>query len=143
MNATTIAFLVNRRAEMTGEMDTLNGRIQQMHADLASLDSVIHQLDPEYPLGAIRPKYRRAETPAEHGAMSRAVLDHLRRAGEPLHANELAKRIMAERGMHAGDRALARAMVKRVGMALRYQRTNGIVREVGQDGARVLWEVAG
>ena len=142
MNDQTIAFLVKRRAELTGELNTLNERIQQVHADLASLDSVIHQLDPDYPLGTIRPKYRRAPTVAEHGSLSRAVLDHLRRAGEPLHSNEIAKRIMVERGLRDGDRALARAMGKRVGMALRYQRTNGIVREAGQEGTKVLWELA-
>lgn len=142
MADTVLSALVKRRAEVLGEMDIMQGRIQQAHADLASLDSVIHQIDPEYPLGTIRPKYRRAQTTAEQGSLSRAVLDNLRRAGQPLSSVELAKRIMAERGLHAGDRALTRAMGKRVGMALRYQRTNGMVREAGQDGSRVLWEVS-
>lgn len=142
MTDPTIAALVKRRAEMTGKLDRMQRDLQQLHADLASMDAVIHQLDPDYPLGAIRPKYRRAPTAGEFGSISRTVLDHLRRAGEPLAAPEIARRIVAERGLNAGDRALARAMAKRVGMALRYQRTNGLVREAPGDGRYARWEVA-
>lgn len=54
---------------------------------------------------------------------------------------DIADRIMAMRGLNAGDRSLRRNMVKRVGMALRYQRTNGIVREANGPGQCVLWGV--
>lgn len=59
--------------------------------------------------------------------MSRTVLDTLRRAGKPLSAKEIEARIMADRGLNAGDPKLRRSMSKRVDMALRYQRTNGMV----------------
>jgi hypothetical protein len=67
-------------------------------------------------------------------------LDHL--LGKPISAKDLSGRIIAERGPNTGDPKLRRAMSKRVGMALRYQRTNGMVREVAMDGA-VGWEVDG
>lgn len=78
----------------------------QMHADLASLDAVIRQLDPEYRLESIRPKYQRAPSAAEFGSMSRMVLDVLRRASEPLSAEAIAARIIEERGLNACARAL-------------------------------------
>lgn len=134
--------LVTRRAELSGRIGAMQGELQQLHADLASLDAVIRQFDPEYDLGSIRPKYRRAPAAAEFGAMSRAVLDILRRAGGPLPARDIAERIIDERGLNKADRALTRIMAKRVDMALRYQRTNGMVREAGGDGREVLWEVA-
>jgi hypothetical protein len=102
---------------------------------------VIRQFDPEYPLATIRPKYRRAPDSAEYGAMSRTVPDILRRLARPATAPEIAEQIIAQRGLDAKDRALRRNMVKRVGMALRYQRTNGIVQELGAEGVEVLWEV--
>lgn len=34
-------------------------------------------------------------------------------------------------------------MNKRVDMALRYRRMNGMVREAGEQGAGVVWEIAG
>lgn len=136
-----LSALVVRRADLTGAIHKTQGELQQMHADLASLDAVIRQIDPEYPLEAIRPRYRRAAQAGEFGSISRVVLDHLRKAARPMTAKEIAGKIIAERGLNGGDRALGRNMVKRVGMAIRYQRTNGMVREAGTNGAEVLWEI--
>lgn len=135
--------LVARRAALLGELTKTQERIQQLHDDLASLDAVIRQFDPDYPIGNIRPKYRRAASPAEFGSMSRAVLDTLRRAQEPMSAKEIAGSIIAERGLNAADRGLARSMAKRVDMALRYQRTNGMVEETKSGGSTVMWAIAG
>lgn len=56
MTDSVLNALVTRRAELTGKIHTTQGELQQMHADLASLDSVIKQIDPEYQLDAIRPR---------------------------------------------------------------------------------------
>ncbi len=93
-------------------------------------------------MGNIRPRYTRAPATAEFGAMSPTVLDLLRQAGAPLTTGELADRIIAERGLNAGDRGIRRNMVKRVGMALRYQRTNGMVAEAPVEGTEVAWDIA-
>lgn len=134
--------LIARPAELAGEMHTLQARLHQIHADLASLDDVIKQFDPEYELATIRPKYRRQASPAETASISRAVLDTLRKAAEPMTARAIAQAIMVERGLDQADRGLMRSMAKRVDMALRYQRTNGMVREANGPGATVVWEVA-
>lgn len=142
MNQQTIASLVERRRELAGEMHTLQTRLHQIHSDLAALDDVIKQFDPEYQLETIRPKYRRAATPAETASISRAVLDTLRRSGEPMSAKAVAAAIMAERGLSMDDRALVRSMGKRVDMALRYQRTNGMVAEVGGCATQLGWQLS-
>ena len=49
---------------------------------------------------------------------------------------------MAAGGLNAGHRGIRRNMVKRVGMALRYQRTNGVVQEVLIDGADAAWAIS-
>ncbi len=84
--------------------------------------------------------YRRAPVPGEFGSIGRTVLDHLRQIGKPISAKDLSGRIIAERGLNTGDPRVRRAMNKRVDMALRYQRTNGMVREVALHGA-VGWEL--
>jgi hypothetical protein len=137
-----LAALVRRRAELSGRMKTVQGELQQMHADLASLDAVIRQLDPEYKLETIRPKYQRAAPGAEFGSISRTVLDVLRRSLAPMAAKDIAAQIIEQRGLNMGDRALARNMAKRVDMALRYQRTNGMVRETEGPGTGVVWEIS-
>ncbi len=137
-----LAGLIERRAQLSGRIHALQSELHQLQADLACLDGVIRQFDPDYPLEAIRPRYRRQATAAEMGSLSRAVLDTLRRAGEPLSVPEIAKRIIAERGLDQGDRALYRNMSKRVSMALRYQRTNGMVEETGMEGMDTVWKIA-
>ncbi|NOG73036.1 hypothetical protein [Roseicella sp. DB1501] len=134
--------LVKRRAELMAELEKAQGHVQQLHADLASLDAVIRQFDPDYPVGNIRPRYRRAASAAEFGSMSRTVLDILRRDGGALSTRDIADQIIAERALNAGDKGLRSNMVKRVNMALRYQRTNGMVREVAMAGAEAAWEIA-
>ena len=139
MTNAVLTPLVARRAELAGEMHTLQTRLHQVHADLASLDDVIKQFDPEYQLAAIRPKYRRQVTPAETATISRAVLDTLRRAGKPLSAKEVARAIMAQRGLDGEDKGLVRSMAKRVDMALRYQRTNGMVTGAECANGMIVW----
>ena len=141
MNVQTIASLVERRRLLAADLDKAQGHVQQLHADIASLDAVIRQYDPEYDVGSLRPKYRRQATTAETGAMSRAVLDTLRRAGGPQGTKEIAAKITAERGLNAADTALRRNMVKRVGMALRYQRMNGMVEEVVEGAVAGMWKI--
>ena len=45
-------------------------------------------------------------------------------------AQEVSGQIIEERGLNGRDAKLRRQMNKRVDMALRYQRTNGMMREV-------------
>ena len=120
--------LVKRRAELAGDLDKLQGQIQQLHADLASLDAVIRQFDPDYRLDTIRPGTgARPRRPSMAQSVGRCWI--YAPGHGPLSAKAMAQKIIAERGLNAGDRALARSMAKRVDMALRYQRTNGMVRE--------------
>ncbi len=49
---------------------------------------------------------------------------------------------MAAGRLNAGDRGIRRNMVKRVGMALQYQRADGMVAEPAVEGAETAWEVA-
>jgi predicted nuclease with TOPRIM domain len=141
MPEAVIVSLVKRRADLAGELNTVQARLNQLHADLASLDDVIKQFDPEYRLDSIRPRYRRQASTAETASISRAVLDTLRRAGEALSAKAIGALVMAERGLNMEDRALVRSMTKRVDMALRYQRTNGIVEATEVEGGSVVWSL--
>jgi hypothetical protein len=77
-----LSGLVKRRAELAGEADALKGRLAQIGADLGHLDAVIRQFDPDYDLGAIRPKRVRVGDAANRGEMSRAVLGVLRETSE-------------------------------------------------------------
>lgn len=75
----------------------------------------------------------------ELASISRAVLDALP-VRRPMSAKDIAGKIMEARGLNLADPKLRRQMNKRVDMALRYQRTNGVVCEVALDGV-VGWKL--
>jgi len=136
-----LAGLTKRRAELTGEADALQLRLAQIGTDVGHLDAVIRQFDPDYDLGSIRPKRLRGPDVAGRGEMSRFILGVLREATEPVTTQEVARRLMTERGQDMEDRRLVAQTMKRVGMALSRQKANGAVRSEQGTGQAVMWEV--
>ncbi len=135
-----VSGLVKRRAELVGEADALRTRLAQIATDVGHLDATIRLFDPDFDLGAIRPKRRRAAGTAGRGEMSRAVLGVLRKAAEPMTTAAVVEAVMAGRGMDGQDRKAADLMMGRVGMALRRQERNGVVRGERRTGQAVAWE---
>ncbi len=137
-----LAGLTRRRAELTGEADALRARLAQIGTDIGHLDAVIRQFDPDYDLAGIRPKRPRGPDIAGRGEMSRFILGVLREATEPVTTQEVARRLMTERGQDMEDRRLVAQTMKRVGMALSRQKANGVVLREQGPGHLVLWQVA-
>ena len=138
-----LAGLTKRRAELSGEAETLRARLAQIATDTGHLDAVIRQFDPDYDLGGIRPKRPRTQDAAGRGDMSRFIMKVLRDATEPVATHEVVRRLMTERGQDTGDRRLVKNTMKRVGMAFSRQKANGTVRAIQGPGPVTLWEVAG
>ena len=141
MNEFVLPGLVKRRAEMAGELEKAQARVQQLYADLASMDAVIRQFDPAYPVEAIQARQRRDATGDEFAALGRTALGMLRKANGPLGTIEMAERMMVERGVDTGDRAARTDMITRVARSLRHRRKAGVVRTVRWVGKSVLWEL--
>ena len=137
-----LAGLTKRRAELTGEADTLKARLVQIGTDVGHLDAVIRQFDPEFDLGSTRPKRPRGPDAAKPGEMSRFVLGVLRDATEPMPTPDIAARLMAERGMNGQDRKLAERITKRIVSTLRHQELKGTVRSQPGPGRVLLWGIA-
>jgi hypothetical protein len=133
--------LVKRRAELAGEAEAIRARLAAIAADLGHLDAVIRMFDPEFDLAAIRPKRARPDGAAGRGEMSRAVLDVLRSAAEPMTTAAVTAAVMAAKGMDTGDRRAALRMSDSVGLALRRQERNGAVKGTREPGGLVRWEV--
>jgi len=81
---------------------------------------------------------------ALRGDLTRATLDALRDAPGPMTTKELARHVMAERGLTTTDAALLQLFTQRTGALLRHQRNRGILRSVKdpQHGRFDLWEIA-
>jgi len=137
-----LAGLTKRRAELTGEANALKARLAQIGTDVGHLDAVIRQFDPNYDLGSIQPKRLRGPDIAGRGEISRFILGVLRETREPVTTQEVARRLMAERGQDMDDRRLVAQTIKRVGVALSRQKANGAVLGEQGTGQAVLWEIA-
>jgi len=70
-----------KRAELSGELISVEKRILQLREDISSLDRTIRVFDPTAELHTIRPILRRKKpTLIPRGQCSRAILDMLRHA---------------------------------------------------------------
>jgi hypothetical protein len=121
--------LVKRRASLTGEIEATHDKLRKMIADLESLDATILQFDPCHQVELIRPKaFRPPKDWSNRGEMSRMILSILRLASEPMTSRDIALEMLTTRALNTSDQRLLRLMTKRVSVALRYQRNNGLVK---------------
>jgi hypothetical protein len=74
--------------------------------------------------------------------MTKAVLSILRQAAEPLTSRDIALELLVTRALDKDDQKLLALMTKRVGVTLRQQRVNGIVRSSSGPGQYMIWEIA-
>jgi hypothetical protein len=63
-------------------------------------------------------------------------------ASEPLTSRDIALEMLVTRALDKDDQKLLALMTKRVGVALRLQRLNGIVRSESGTGQYMIWEIA-
>lgn len=113
-----------------------------MVLDLENLDATLRLFDPNYQLEAIKPKaFRPPKDWSNRGEMTRICLSILRQAAEPLTTRDIALQLLVERALDKDDQRLLRLMTKRVGVALRGQRGNGVVRSDQGPGQYMLWEI--
>ncbi|TPG38552.1 hypothetical protein EAH89_29360 [Roseomonas nepalensis] len=126
---------------LAGELLASQAKSRQIHADIASLDAVIRQLDPDYPIESIQTKYVRTLAAEDFAGLGRSVLDVLRQANKPLTIPDVGARVIVLRGMDASIGAVRRAVEDGVARALRHQRGAGVVRNADKAGRLMQWEL--
>jgi hypothetical protein len=74
--------------------------------------------------------------------VTRIVLAALKEATEPLTTEQIAQRIMSERGLDPSDKRVASLMFRRAGACLRMWRQRGLVARSEGTGKRKTWALA-
>jgi hypothetical protein len=74
--------------------------------------------------------------------MTKTVLSILRQAAEPMTSRDIALEMLVTRALDKDDQKLLALMTKRVGVALRIQRVNGVVRSTQGPGQYMVWEIS-
>jgi hypothetical protein len=121
----TLAGLVEKRAEIAGQISHTRAALRQLIIDLDHIDAAIRIFDPSYDVEGIRQKIPTAVHRALRGDLTRATPDALRDAPGPMTTKELARHVMAERGLNTADVSLLQLFTR-----LRWQRQRGILRSV-------------
>jgi hypothetical protein len=103
----TLAGLVEKRAEIAGQIAHTRAMLRQLIIDLDHVDAAIRLFDPNYDVEGIRQKIPTNAHRAIRGDMTRATLDALRDAPGPMTTQELARHVMAERGLIRRHNAVA------------------------------------
>jgi len=135
-----VSALSRKRAELAGDIENTQAKLRKMILDLESLDKTLLMFDPEYEVASIKPKgFRPPQDWSKRGQMTRLILGILRKATEPMTAQDIAVQLIIERALDRDDVKLQRLMTKRVGVALRGQRDKGITRSMPGPGMCVLW----
>jgi hypothetical protein len=138
-----LGCLVEKRAELTGEIRQLEDRLEQLRSDVLHVDAVIRLMDPAFQPDAIVPKKRRqGRNWFGNGELLRSVLETLRKAPEPMTAKEVALAIMEQRGFDVNDGGTLRLVEKRV-FATVLRREGSLVEKVVYGPRAVGWRIAG
>jgi hypothetical protein len=133
-----VSGLIEKRRELAGIIDELQRRLDQHRTDLTHIDGAT-DLDPE----TIRPKrvYRRNRYFARN-ELSRLCLGVLRTAaGELLSTDDIAGRVIAEKGFDSGDAILRAAIREQVGSTIKRLHRERAVENVGA-GRASKWKLA-
>jgi hypothetical protein len=136
-----ISALTTKRAELSGELIEAEKRVIQLRADLDSLDRAIRIFDPDLAPKTIRPIVRRKPTPLlPKGEGSKAVLNLLRRADEPLTAREIAERLVSDYRLEIGTGQAMNKFIGKVRNTLARQKPGVLVSR--QRGDAIEWRAA-
>ena len=136
-----LSGLLSKRAEIAGQIEHAQTALRMLIIDLDNLDATIRIFNPNIDLAEVKPKPLPPRNHAFKGEVSRIVLGMLRQAIEPLTAQDIARHVMAERGLNIADKRLVRVIGKRVGACLRHYRAKGIVRSEKGQGQFLVWRV--
>lgn len=133
--------LIRKRAEVSGEIEALRTRMARLQADLAHLDAVIRIMDPAAEPEAIRPKVPRNRCEwFGRGELFRLAMDALRTAPEPLSAMEIARTVVARKGLEDAGPFVLRRVTGMVDAMLR--RREGLAERIVYGRRKVGWKVA-
>lgn len=134
--------LIAKRSEIAGKIEHTQDQLRQLVIDLDHIDAAIHIFDPSIELEEIKSRPVPAPHHAFRGQVTRVVLTTLRNAKKPLTTQDIAQRVMAERGLDTSNVRLLKTMTKRAGACLRnLQKQGGVSRQPGP-GQFMLWSVA-
>ncbi|MFZ3182508.1 MAG: hypothetical protein WA156_20410 [Methylocystis silviterrae] len=123
----TISGLLTKRADFFNEAERIRDRLAEIKNDIGAVDRVLGTLGYKGDLDAAMPRQKR-HVLFGRGELTRAILDVLRDATEPMATREIAREILAVNEQNPRDRKLLTEHTRRVSKALRALKGQGIAK---------------
>jgi hypothetical protein len=138
-----VSALVDKRAEIAGQIARCEQQLGQFRADLTHVDATIRLFAPDLQVSTIPAKViRRSDGWFESGEVKRRVLDTLRRAARPMRAPDVVRTVMTEKGLDPADRRTFATVQQKVGFSLRQLTARGLLSRTAKNSGAVLWRIA-
>ena len=143
MTSPTINGLIKKRSELAGRIQAIQEEQARLIANLDHIDATLRIFDPEIDFEVLPVKQLPPPNSAFRGEFQRSLLEMLRGTQHWQTTEELAVKVMVQRRMNDGDRALRVLTRKRVGHALTRLRNKGVVfsRKAGK-GPLLSWKIS-
>jgi hypothetical protein len=134
----TVNGLLRKRYELFNEAERIRDRLAEIKNDVGALDRVLSTLGYTGDLDAEMPRQKR-HVLFGPGELTRAILDVLRDATEPLPTREIARSILAVNEQDPRDRRLLTEHTRRVSKALRQLAERRLVSRSTDSARSVVW----
>ena len=135
----TITGLLKKRSDLFNEAERLRDRLAEIRNDIGAVDRVLGTLGYTGDLDASMPRQKR-KVLFGPGELTRAILDELRTATEPLASRDIARAILSVREYDPRDRKLLTEHTKRVSKALRILKGKGLAQGSADKAGNMVWE---
>lgn len=134
----TISGLLTKRADLFNEAQRIRDRLAEIKNDIAALDRVLGTLGYRGDLDAAMPRQKR-HVLFGRGELTRAILDVLRDAQEPMATHDVARAILAVNEQDPRDRRLLTEHTRRVSKALRVLKREGAISGPTDEVGNMRW----
>ena len=134
----TISGLLTKRADLFNEAQRIRDRLAEIKNDIGALDRVLGTLGYTGNLDAEMPRQKR-HVLFGSGELTRAILDVLRDATEPMASRDIARAILAVNEQDQRDRRLLTEYTRRASKALRILKRQGAVIGSPNQGRMMTW----
>ncbi len=135
-----IGGLRDKRAELVGLVDRLEQQLADHRVSLTHLDATMRLFDPDLLLQTTEPQQRERERVSwfRPGECLRAIYDVLREAAQPVTTREVARRVIAAKGITVADDRTQALIQKTILASL--SRAKSAIERLEVDGV-VSWRV--
>jgi len=136
-----ISALIKKRAEIDGDLRQAAKHLADLRADRDTIDAAIRVFDDSRLPHKIKPKLRRPKPKLfRHGECSRAIMNVLRVATEPMTVRGICDRLATEYHLDIAEAAEQHALIRKVRNTLSRHSSKALIRL--EQGGAVVWRVA-